>query len=96
MPAGPSIQPTQVGQQAGVVPTAQPLQPPVPVTAQPQQGVSRRTVVLGLAGLAVVAVAGGGLVWLERSQQSVGTTLYTYHGHSEIVRAVAWNHELDN
>jgi WD40 repeat protein/serine/threonine protein kinase len=90
--------PAQVGQQAGVMPTgrvpiyrARPLQPPVPVTAQPQRGISRRTVVLGLAGLAVVGVAGGGLIWLARSQQSVGTTLYTYHGHSNIVRAVAWN-----
>ncbi len=111
--------PAQVGQQAGVMPIgrvpqrsaaervsilrARPLQPPAPVTAQPQRGISRRTVVLGLAGLAVVGVAGGGLIWLARSQQPpapptqaspplpVGTTLYTYHGHSNIVRAVAWN-----
>jgi eukaryotic-like serine/threonine-protein kinase len=82
--------PTQVGQQAGVMPTEM----PVTLSAAKglaQRGISRRTVVLGLAGLAVVGVAGGGLIWLARSQQSVGTTLYTYHGHSNIVRAVAWN-----
>jgi serine/threonine protein kinase len=39
-------------------------------TLQPaQRGISRRTVVLGLAGLTVVSVAGSGLLWLTRSQQ---------------------------
>ena len=33
------------------------------------QVVSRRTVVVGLVGLAVVGVAGGGLIWLARSQE---------------------------
>ncbi len=51
--------------------------------------VSRRTVLVGLAGLVVAGVAGGGLLWLERSQQS--TALYTYRGHSKAVRAVAWS-----
>jgi len=66
-----------------------------PVTAQPpQRGISRRTVVVGLAGLAVVGVVGGGLLWLERSQQPallVGSTLYTYRGHSDVVWSVAWS-----
>jgi WD40 repeat protein len=69
------------------------------------RGISRRTIVLGLAGLAVVGVVGGGFVLLERSQQSaaspsstppprllpMGTTLYTYRGHSDVVLAVAWS-----
>ncbi len=79
-----------------------------PVTAQPaQRGISRRTVVVGLAGLVVVGVAGGGLLWLGRSQQPtalppsmptaspapppVGSTLYTYRGHFSAVDAVAWS-----
>jgi len=35
---------------------------------RPERGISRRTVVLGLAGLAAAGVAGGGLIWLARSQ----------------------------
>lgn len=56
-----------------------------------QRGMSRRTVVMGLA---VVSVTGGGLLWLAHSQQSattLGTTLYTYGGHSDIVQAVVWS-----
>ena len=76
----------------------------------PHRGLSRRTVVVGLAGLVVVGAAGGGLLWLTHPQQPValpvgyetpsvaqspvGTTLYTYHGHSNSlygVLAVAWS-----
>ncbi len=98
--------------------------------------VSRRTVVVGLAGLALVGAAGGGLIWLAHSQRptaptalasptapptsvstptaspsptapptsvstptasssptplTVGSTLYTYTGHSDSVSAVAWS-----
>ena len=46
-------------------------------------------------GLVVVGVTGGGgLLWLAHSQQSapaLGTTLYTYSGHSDIVQAVVWS-----
>ncbi len=79
----------------------------MPSVGPPHRGISRRTVVVGLAGLAVVGVGGGGLLWLARSQQptapptsvststptplSVGTTLYTYRGHSGIVDTVAWS-----
>ncbi len=75
--------------------------------ARPKRVLSRRTVVMGLAGLAVVGAAGGGLLWLTHSQQPVaipvgyetppltqspvGTTLYTYRGHSRNVNAVAWS-----
>jgi serine/threonine protein kinase len=67
--------------------------------AQPQQrGISRRSVVVGLAGLAVVGGTGGGLLWLARSRQpftptplSVGTVLYTYQGHFNTVTTMAWS-----
>ena len=55
-----------------------------------QRGMSRRAVVMGLA---VVSVTGGGLLWLAHSQQTttLGTTLYTYGGHSDSVQAVVWS-----
>jgi eukaryotic-like serine/threonine-protein kinase len=70
-----------------------------------KRGIPRRTVVVGLAGLVVVGIAGSGIVWLTHSQQSsipaapplpstslpIGTTLYTYRGHSSGVFAVAWS-----
>src|SRR6266849_6231253 len=68
------------------------------------QGVSRRTVILGL-GVTGLAVVGGGIAWLVFSQQflspsslgptptpiPLGTPLYTYRGHSDLVIAVAWS-----
>src|SRR6266571_4105670 len=89
----------QAEQQTDIVPADRPSRSPETVTAQPTpRGISRRTIVVGLAGLAVVGVAGGGLLWLTRSQQpatptslSVGTTLYTYRGHSNGVNGVAWS-----
>jgi len=57
---------------------------------------------LRLAGLTVVGAAGSSLVLLACGQQPAtqasptslhgGTALYTYHGHSGAVYAVAWNH----
>ncbi len=64
------------------------------------QGISRRTIVLGL-GVAGLAVAGGGLTWITLLLSSapgltptpipLGTLLYTYRGHSDYVHAVAWS-----
>ena len=63
------------------------------------QGVSRRTIVLGL-GVAGLAVVGGGLTWLTLLLSSapgtptpipLGTLLYTYRGHSDYVYAVMWS-----
>ena len=72
--------------------------PPVEMSraAPSQQGISRRMVVVGLAGLAVVGVIGGDFLWLARSQQSattstLGATLYTYRGHSDQVHSVEWS-----
>ncbi len=69
--------------------------------AQPQRGISRRTFMLRLAGLTVMGTAGSSLVLLACSQQPAApasptslhgsTALYTYHGHSGAVYAVAWN-----
>ncbi len=105
--------------------TTEAVLPPEPPAVEPEtmiplepskRGISRRAVVIGLVGVAVVGVAGSGLAWLARSQQpsspaalasptalptsmstptptplSVGTTLYTYRGHSGQVFAVAWS-----
>jgi len=50
---------------------------------------SRRTVIAGLVGLTLV---GSGITWfaIPRSP-ALGTTLYTYHGHSDQVASVAWS-----
>jgi WD40 repeat protein len=80
-------------------------------TLQPaQRGISRRTVLLRLAGLTVVGIASSSIVLLACSEPpalnsppapptsrpvptslSVGTTLYTYRGHSAGVNAVVWS-----
>jgi eukaryotic-like serine/threonine-protein kinase len=59
---------------------------------------SRRQLLAGLAGL---AITGGGIAWFALSQQSkappyttpvpLGTVLYTYRGHSDWVTAVTWS-----
>ena len=57
---------------------------------------SRRSIV---AGLTVLVAAGGGAVWWTRTHvfpinlyaAPLGTTLYTYRGHSASVGAVAWS-----
>jgi WD40 repeat protein len=78
------------------------LQPPA--TRPARRGISRRVVIVGLAGLAI-----GGITWMI-SQGSQGTQinqslqtfpqnppqsspglLYTYRGHSDTVQAVAWS-----
>jgi len=65
-----------------VTPSVQPVVPS-------KRGISRRTVLVGLAGLVVV---GSGATWLILSQKPpVETTLYTYRGHSDGVNAVAWS-----
>jgi serine/threonine protein kinase/lipoprotein NlpI len=78
--------------------------PPVPPLPSdepqpPQRGISRRTFVVGLAGL---AAAGTGIALFAASLSShpatptprslpPGTTLLTYKGHSDWVDAVAWS-----
>ncbi len=52
-----------------------------------KRGISRRTVLIGIAGL---AVAGGGITWWVLTPH-LGTTLYIYRGHSGSVNAVAWS-----
>ena len=118
----PSVRPRSASTPAAVKPLRIPASPPAPpmsptvpnVAPSPisivpsKQRLSRRTALVGLAGLAVVGVAGGSLVWLAHSQQpsvpgalasptsspappSIGTTLYIYRGHSDVVYAVAWS-----
>jgi WD40 repeat protein len=55
-------------------------------------GFSRRQVLVGLAGLAGLTVVGGGTTLLVLAQKPlIGTTLYTYRGHSGYVSAVVWS-----
>ncbi len=81
-----------------------------------KRGLSRRTVVAGLAGLLVAGSAGGAAWWLLSPQHQLslpffnkahtsstptptptpasyapGTLIYTYQGHSDIVRSVSWS-----
>lgn len=55
--------------------------------------ISRRAVLISLTGVAVVAIAGSGITWVALSQRhpSLGTTLYTYRGHSDVVNDIAWS-----
>ncbi len=96
-----------------VAPPMEPSSPPptipapseagsVPGLESPHQGISRRTMVLGLGMAGLVAVAGGGIAWLAFSQEQHSpvvsdqtptpippdTLLYTYHGHSSSKKGV--------
>ncbi len=67
-------------------PTREPVAPRE--SQPPKRGISRRTVVLGLAGL---VAAGAGIAWFATSHPSLGTLLYTYRGHANSVNSVAWS-----
>ena len=67
--------------------------------SQPRK-VSRRALLLGLAGIAVAGVAGGGIAWIEHMQATrpispVPTNnvaaLYTYRGHTGYVWSAVWS-----
>lgn len=74
-----------------------------PATSAPRRGVSRRTMVKGLVGLAAVAavgVAGGSAAWLIHNQDissiqtpstNEGHSLYTFRGHTGWVWSAAWS-----
>ncbi len=52
---------------------------------------SRRKLVIGLAGLAGLVVVGGGISWIHNTLAQKSSTLYTYGGHSFSVEAIAWS-----
>lgn len=76
--------------------------PPLPPRSS-HRGVSRRSVLRGLAGAAIIGAAGGGIALLLHNLESqsvrptslpaqqIGTTLYIYTGHSSQVWSVAWS-----
>lgn len=89
--------------------------PAVPSPEDPQQIIppskrkriiSRRTLFLGLAGLATIGLAGSSLAWLLRPHTKprpsitptptptpipLGTTYHTYRGHHDVVNSVVWS-----
>lgn len=71
-------------------------------TATKNRSMRRRIAIglIGLAGAAAVATASG-VVWFHLAPTkpipvAVGTTLYTYRRHVDIVYAVAWSHDGKN
>jgi WD40 repeat protein len=72
-----------------------PTEPISPGKSQPsRRGVSRRTVIIGLAGTASLAAIGGSVWWFLFPHQTFSTsheTLYTYRGHSLGVNALVWS-----
>src|SRR5579883_2153558 len=77
----------------GKLPTAVPQAPEVRSSAR--RGFSRRTLLLGLAGLAGLGTAGG-ILWrlTSRGQNSAPvkiSTLYTYRGQTRGIYALAWS-----
>ena len=69
----------------------------------PRRGISRRTLLQGLAGVALASAVGGGIILLKYAQRKgqpasppspfikVSTTLFAYHGHTDWVWSVAWS-----
>ena len=74
----------------------QPETTSLPKLTQPKR-ISRRSVVIGLAGLAAVAIAGGGIALVTHMQtpssplQYQAMPLFTYPGHTDWVWSVAWS-----
>jgi eukaryotic-like serine/threonine-protein kinase len=74
----------------------QPETTSLPEITQPKR-ISRRSVVIGLAGLAAVAIAGGGIALVTHMQtpsnplQYQAMPLFTYPGHTDWVWSVAWS-----
>jgi WD40 repeat protein/tRNA A-37 threonylcarbamoyl transferase component Bud32 len=73
---------------------------------RPKSRISRRTLLLGLGAVAGLAALGTGIAWLVQPHSQaqsqppaststtsprLGTTLYTYKGHTNSVLAVAWS-----
>jgi WD40 repeat protein len=67
----------------------------------PRRGISRRRIVVGLAGATLAGILGGGILLLARSNERQGNltprqpasadALYTYRGHDDWVWAVTWS-----
>jgi serine/threonine protein kinase len=74
----------------------QPETTALPSHAQ-QRHISRRSMVIGLAGLAAIGIAGGGIALVTHIQtpstplQMKAMPLFTYTGHSDWVWSVAWS-----
>jgi WD40 repeat protein len=71
-----------------------------------RQVVSRRTVVIGLAGVVLASTVGGSIALLAHTQGSLvkrpvqsstqdNSTVYTFYGHSDWVWAAAWSPNAD-
>jgi eukaryotic-like serine/threonine-protein kinase len=74
----------------------QPETTSLPELTQPKR-ISRRSVVIGMAGLAAVGIAGGGIALVMHLQtpsnplQYQAMPLFTYPGHTDWVWSVAWS-----
>ena len=88
------------GQEYSTSSTSALKEPSAQVVTSPTRSrkISRRTVALGLAGIAVASAAGGGLAWFEHTQKSQvatpianSTSLYTYRSHSAFVWSAVWS-----
>src|SRR5712691_3218006 len=105
----PTVEATPPGHSAGstfdAIPSRQvarqsPPLGPAEASQMHRRGLSRRAVLLGLAGLVAVS---GGITWLVLSQKHTpsggpstsslptGALLFTYHGHTDSVGSVTWS-----
>ena len=81
-------QATQPASISHAVPPSKVASFPTSAVAPPpsKHHLSRRTVIVGLAGIAVLATVSSGIWWMVTPHP-----LYTYRGHSSAVYAVAWS-----
>jgi WD40 repeat protein len=63
------------------------------VAAPPRRSVTRRAFLVGGLGVVGLAMAGSLTLWIKRPRVAAlpGNALLTYHGHTQIVTAVAWS-----
>ena len=87
------------GYAPSTVPPITPSEEMTGLLGQPpsKHGISRRTVIIGLASLGVAAIAGITLYTLSQNGLSgvfaPSPALFTYRGHSQDVTSVAWSPE---
>jgi serine/threonine protein kinase/Tol biopolymer transport system component len=92
-PNSPSLMPAPLVESATMpMPDVPRATAPLQRETQPERRLPRRAVLAGMAGVAGLAVVGGGIGFLTLFRKSpIGTNIYTYRGHANDVYDAEWS-----